>query len=79
MSEYQFYEFAAIDRPLTSREMEKLRAVSTRGIITPYSFTNHYHWGALKADPQDWMKRYFDAHVYLQVFLNCFLSYPVPI
>ena len=78
MSEYQFYEFAAIDRPLTSREMEKLRAVSTRGIITPYSFTNHYHWGALKADPQDWMKRYFDAHVYLADWGQCTFSLKLP-
>ena len=78
MSEYQFYEFAAIDRPLTSREMQKLRAVSTRGVITPCSFTNHYHWGSLKADPEDWMKRYFDAHVYLADWGQCTLSLKLP-
>lgn len=31
MSEYQYYEFAAIDRPLTADEMARLRQVSTRG------------------------------------------------
>ena len=30
MSEYQYYEFQAIDRPLTAREMSELRAVSSR-------------------------------------------------
>ena len=65
MSEYQYYEFAAIDKPLTCTEMAELRAVSTRAIISPSGFTNHYEWGDLKADPADWMRRYFDAFVYL--------------
>jgi hypothetical protein len=30
MSEYQYYEFRAIDRPLTAREMAELRSYSTR-------------------------------------------------
>lgn len=42
MSEYQYYEFAAIDRPLTKTEMAELQAVSTRAAITSYSFSNHY-------------------------------------
>ena len=50
MSEYQYYEFAAIDRPLTRAEMAQLRAVSKRAEITPAGFVNHYEWGDLKAD-----------------------------
>lgn len=42
MSEYQYFEFAAIDRPLTDGEMAALRAVSTRAVITPSGFVNHY-------------------------------------
>ena len=42
MSEYQYYEFVAIDRALTNAEQSKLRAVSTRGRITASSFVNHY-------------------------------------
>ena len=63
MSEYQYYEFAAIDRPLTRAEMAELRAVSTRAVIRPSGFVNHYEWGDLKADPADWMRRYFDAFI----------------
>ncbi len=37
MSEYQYYEFAAIDRPLTREQMSRLRALSTRATITPNS------------------------------------------
>ena len=35
MSEYQYYEFLAIDRPLTEDEMAELRALSTRATSHP--------------------------------------------
>ena len=44
MSEYQYFEFLAIDRPLSAREMDHLRAISTRARITPVSFVNEYNW-----------------------------------
>lgn len=31
MSEYQYYEFLAIDRPLTDTEMREMRSISSRG------------------------------------------------
>jgi hypothetical protein len=65
MSEYQYYEFQAVDRPLTPREMAELRSRSTRATITPTRFQNVYHWGDLKGRPLDWMERYFDAFVYV--------------
>lgn len=65
MSEYQYYEFQAVDRPLTKGEMGELRAVSTRATITPARFVNVYHWGDLKGNPSVWMERYFDAFLYL--------------
>jgi hypothetical protein len=65
MSEYQYYEFQAIDRPLTSGEVDKLRSYSTRAQITSTSFTNDYSWGSFKGDPDAWMEKYFDAFLYL--------------
>jgi hypothetical protein len=35
MSEYQYYEFIAIDEPLTPKQMGELRACSSRANITP--------------------------------------------
>ncbi len=64
MSEYQYYEFQAVDRPLTEREMQELRAYSTRATITPTRFVNHYEWGSFKGNPSAWMARYFDAFLY---------------
>ncbi len=63
--EYQYYDFRAIDRALTKAEMAKLRSISTRAVITSTSFTNHYDWGGLKADPLELLERYFDAFLYV--------------
>jgi hypothetical protein len=65
MSEYQYYEFQALDRPLTGREMSELRSVSSRASITATRFVNHYQWGDFKGDPSAWMEKYFDAFLYL--------------
>jgi hypothetical protein len=65
VSEYQYYDFKAIDRALTKAEMAALRAISTRAVITSSSFTNHYEWGDLKADPLKLLAEYFDAFVYV--------------
>ena len=65
MSEYQYYEFQAIDRPLTEQEMRELRSYSTRARITPTSFVNDYSWGNFKGDEDAWMEKYFDAFLYV--------------
>ena len=64
MSEYQYYEFQAADRPLTRQQMSELRGYSTRAEITPTRFVNSYNWGSFKGNAEQWMERYFDAHLY---------------
>jgi len=64
MSEFQYYEFLAIDRPLTPGEKAELRQLSTRARITASSFITVHHWGNFKGSPSRLMERYFDAHVY---------------
>jgi len=65
MSEYQYYEFLALDRPLTEKQRAELRSISTRAEITATRFVNEYQWGDLKADPRKMVERYFDAFLYL--------------
>ncbi len=65
MSEYQYYEFLAIDRPLDDAEQAEVRSLSTRATITATSFVNEYHWGDFKGDPNQLMERYYDAHLYV--------------
>ena len=64
VSEYQYYEFQAIDKPLTDRQMRELRGISTRAAITRTRFSNDYTYGDLKANPRDLLTRYFDASLY---------------
>src|SRR3954451_21077599 len=78
MSEYQYYEFAAIDRPLSVEEQAGLRAISTRAQITPTSFVNHYEWGDLKADPRRLVERSFDAFLYLANWGTHWLMFRLP-
>jgi hypothetical protein len=65
MSEYQYYEFLALDRPLTAKQRAELRSISSRAEITATRFTNEYQWGDLKGDPLQMVKEYFDAFLYL--------------
>jgi hypothetical protein len=65
MSEYQYYEFLALDRPLTAAEQAEIRELSTRARITATSFTSEYEWGDFKGHPDLMMQRYYDAHLYL--------------
>ena len=78
MSEYQYYEFVAIDQPLMPTQMAELRSRSSRAAITATSFVKEYQWGDLKGDPADWMRRYFDAHVYVANWCSCWLFLRVP-
>jgi hypothetical protein len=78
MSEYQYYEFRAIDRPLSQKEMDELRALSTRAEITPRSFTNTYYWGDFKGNPATLMDRYFDAFVYVANWGTHRLMFRIP-
>lgn len=64
MSEYQYYEFLALDRPLTTAEQAEVRRLSTRATITATSFTNEYQWGDFKGSPDELIRRYYDAHLY---------------
>lgn len=64
MSEYQYYEFLAIDRPLDSQQQGEVRALSTRARITATSFTNEYEWGDFSGDSRKLMELYYDAHLY---------------
>jgi len=65
VSEYQYYEFLAIDRPLDNDEQAAIRSLSTRARITATSFVNEYHWGDFKGNPDRLMERYYDAHLYV--------------
>jgi len=64
MSEFQYYQFVAIDRPLSLAARKKLRAITSRATITATRLVNTYEWGDFKGDPHALVTRYFDAFLY---------------
>jgi hypothetical protein len=64
MSEHQYYEFLAIDRPLSEADQEALRALSSRAQIDDARFVNTYNWGDFNGDPEKLMTKWFDLHLY---------------
>ena len=68
----------AIDRPLNDRQMQELRAISTRAAISRTSFSNHYEYGDLKANPRDLLVKYFDASLYFANWLYPRNRLPIP-
>ena len=65
MSEYQYYEFQAIDKPLSEKDREVLRDISSRAQITSTSFVSEYNYGNFKGDPLKLVEKYFDAFLYV--------------
>ena len=78
MSEYQYYEFAAVDKPLKEKEMQALRNLSSRAQITPTSFVNEYHWGDFKGNPLKLVEKYFDTFLYVANWGTRWLMLKVP-
>ena len=64
MSEYQHYEFLAVDAPLDAKAQAAVRALSTRARITPTSFVNTYQWGDFHGDPRALVERHYDAFLH---------------
>jgi hypothetical protein len=64
MSEYQYYEFMAIDRPLSRSQIAEVRKFSTRAEITATSFVNEYHFGDFRGSPELLVSKYFDVMLY---------------
>lgn len=65
MSEYQYYEFQALDRPLTPQEQKTLQNLSSRAQITPHRACFLYNYGDFGGDPEALLAKHFDAMLYI--------------
>jgi hypothetical protein len=65
MSEYQYYEFQAIDRRLTPQEQAEVSKYSSRAQVSPTTASFVYHYGNFRGDPEDVLASYFDAMLYI--------------
>jgi hypothetical protein len=78
MSEYQYYWFEAIDKPLTLQQQDELRCLSSRAEIDARRFVNVYHFGSFGGRPLEMMKKYFDIHIYYAGWARRSLMFKVP-
>lgn len=65
MSEYQYYEFQTIDRPLTKKEQDEIRKLSSRAQITSNQATFLYNYGDFRGNPEKVLTQYFDMMFYI--------------
>ena len=65
MSEYQYYEFQTIDRPLTEDEQAEINKLSSRVALTSTQAMFTYQFGDFPARAEEILERYFDALLYL--------------
>jgi hypothetical protein len=64
MSEYQYYEFLAVDNALDAAAMSGLRQISSRAHISQGRMAVAYNWGDFKGDPIALMEKHFDLFLY---------------
>lgn len=64
MSEYQYYEFAAIDGPISDEGLQYAKSCSNRANVSRVRWQNTYNFGNFRGDDETMLK-YYDAHFYL--------------
>lgn len=62
--EYQYYEFQAIDRPLSNDDIEYVNSLSRRAECTVHRAVFTYSYGDFRADPLKVLVRCFDVLFY---------------
>ena len=65
MSEYQYYEFQALDQPLTAEAQQAVHRLSSRVHLTPSSASFVYNHGDFRGNRYDVLAKYFDVMLYI--------------
>jgi hypothetical protein len=65
MSEYQYLEFRAIDRPLAAEQQSAMRRISHRVELTPERASFTFTAGSFNAEPALVLAQHFDALIHL--------------
>ena len=64
MSEYQYFEWLCLDRPLSLEEQRAVDKLSSHITVSSTGAWVDYSWGDFKHDPKQVLARYFDAFLY---------------
>ncbi|MCT7972145.1 hypothetical protein [Laspinema olomoucense] len=64
MSSYQYYEFQALDRPLTEKEQDYIHTLSSRVQLNRTQAIFLYNYGDFRGQPQQLLDKCFDIMLY---------------
>lgn len=78
MSEYQYYEFQAIDRPLSPEEQEAVARLSSRVHPHPRRAVFTYSWSGFPGSADEVLARYYDALLYMASWGSTKLMFRFP-
>lgn len=79
MSEYQYYEFYSLNKPLTDKVRAKMEALSSRVKIGTHGASFVYNYGDFPAEPIKILSSYFDVLFYLSNFGSFRLVFKYPV
>jgi hypothetical protein len=65
MSEYQYYEFQTIDKPLTENQQAAISQLSSRVQLSSTRAVFTYSYGDFRGNPEEVLANYFDAMFYI--------------
>lgn len=64
MSEYQYHEWQALERPLSASEQKAVSGLSSHINVTSCQAIVSHEWGSFKQKPLEVLAKYFDAYLY---------------
>ncbi len=78
MSEYQYYEFQAIDRLLTTEQQATMRKLSSRVELSATRAAFNYSYGGFRGEPLKVLEQHFDALLYIANWGSKQLAFRLP-
>lgn len=79
MSEYQYYDFCSINKPLSAEARKEMRSLSSRAQVGTHTASYVYNYGDFRGNPKQLVLKYFDVFFYISNFgtLELLFKYPV--
>jgi hypothetical protein len=77
MSEYQYYEFVAVDGPISDDGLRYARGCSSRAEVSRFRWHNVHHFGSFHGS-EETLLRHYDAHFYIANWATVRLGLALP-
>ncbi len=78
MSEYQYYEFCSINKPLSKNAREEMRSLSSRANVGSHNASYVYNYGDFRGNPKKLVLKHFDVFFYISNFGTVQLLFKYP-